>query len=307
VNWFGPHLNRIHLSAEEAASAERLRRHVDMLAEIIGERHWWKYEILMAAEKYVRDQLATTGLPVTDQPYDVMGKTVRNLIAQQRGVRRPEEIVVVGAHYDSISGTPGADDNASAVAGLLEIAHQLSKRKFQRTIRYVSFVNEEPPFYKGQDMGSLQYAELCRQRNDNIVGMINLEMLGYYDDALGSQQYPPLRKWEKHLPTRANFIVICSDMASWRLLAKMAWGFRRSVKFPMLPSPSPRSVAGPGMSDNWSFWECGYPAVMVTDTSFLRNGNYHAQTDRLKTLHIPAMTRVVKGTIGAVARLAGRA
>jgi len=276
-----------------------------MLAEIIGERHFWKYDILMAAEKYVRDQLAATGLPVADQPYEVMKKTVRNLIVEQPGLRRPGEIVVVGAHYDSISGTPGADDNASAVAGLLEIAHQLSKRKFKRTLRYVSFVNEEPPFYKSEDMGSLRYAELCRRRNDNIVGMINLEMLGYYDDTVGSQEYPPLRKWEKHLPKRANFIVICSDFNSWKLLGRIAWGFRRSVKFPMLPFPSPSSVMGPGMSDNWSFWECGYPAVMITDTSFLRNHHYHAETDRLKTLHIPAMTRVVKGTIGAIARLAG--
>jgi acetylornithine deacetylase/succinyl-diaminopimelate desuccinylase-like protein len=168
-------------------TAARLHKHVDVLAGLIGERHWWRYDHLMAAEKYVRDQFAATGLAVSDQPYDVMGKTVRNLIAEQPGTKRPDEILILGAHYDSVDPTPGADDNASGIAGVLEVARQLANRNFKRTIRYLAFVNEEPPFYKGDDMGSLRYARACRARNDNIRGMINFEMIGYFDDLPGSQ------------------------------------------------------------------------------------------------------------------------
>jgi len=157
-----PHLQRIQLTSDEQARAARLHRDVDVLAGLIGERHWWKYDRLMAAEKYVRDQLAATGLPMTDQPFEVMEKTCRNVIAEQRGTTHADQILVLGAHYDSVSPTPGADDNASAVAGMIEVARELSRRKFRRTIRYVGFVNEEPPFYKGPDMGSLRYAEHCR-------------------------------------------------------------------------------------------------------------------------------------------------
>jgi hypothetical protein len=299
------HLHRIELSPDEQPISERLRRHVDVLASLIGPRHWWRYDMLMAAQRYVDTQLALSGLPVERQTYEVMGRPVSNLIIEQRGQRKPEQILVLGAHYDTVDTTPGADDNASAVAGLLEIAHQLSRLRFKRTIRYVAFVNEEPPFYKSENMGSLRYARRCWKREEKIIGMINLEMIGYYSDAKGSQTYPPLKGLNRVLPSRGNFIVICSDMASARFLSRVAWGFRRTVRFPMLPFPAPRSVSGPDMSDNWSFWQCEYPAVMVTDTSFLRNDNYHKSSDRMETLNFPAMTRVVQGVAGALARIAG--
>jgi Zn-dependent M28 family amino/carboxypeptidase len=303
---FRPHLDNIRLSPGEQASRDRLRRHVDVLAGLIGPRHVGRYDSLLAAERYVRDQLAATRLSVADQPYDVYDRrTVRNLVAEQPGHDKSDQIVIVGAHYDSIDCTAGADDNASAVAGLLEIAQRLSARRFRRTVRYVSFVNEEPPFYKTDDMGSLRYARRCRQLGENVVGMINLEMIGYYTDAPGSQEYPPLGPLNRVLPPRGNFVAICGNFPSCRLLARTAWAFRRAVKFPVLPFATPKGVTGSDMSDNWSFWECGYPALMVTDTSFLRNPHYHRPTDTLDTLHLPAMTRVVAGLAAAVAHVAG--
>jgi Zn-dependent M28 family amino/carboxypeptidase len=230
---------------------------------------------------------------------------VCNLIAEQPGTDRANEVLILGGHYDSVGSTPGADDNASAVAGVLEIAHQLSTRRFRRTIRYVAFVNEEPPFYKTDQMGSLVYARRCLERSDAIVGMINLEMIGYFSDETASQGSPFGGLLRRVLPDRGNFIVICGNLTSKALLARTAWGFHRSgARFPMIPFPSPRKVVGPDMSDHRSFWQCGYPAVMVTDTSFLRNPNYHRMTDLPETLNYPAMTRVVRGVTSSLARLA---
>jgi hypothetical protein len=303
---FRAHLHRIKLKPDEQSLAERLRGHVDVLASLIGPRHLGRYDMLLAAERYVETRLALTHLPVQRQTYTVHNKPVANLFIEQPGQKHPDEIVIVGAHYDSVYCTPGADDNASAVAGMLEIALALSKQRFQRTIRCVGFVNEEPPYYKTRDMGSYRYAAMCRQRGDNIVGMINLEMIGYYSDEVGSQTYPSLGGLQITLPRRGNFIAICSDMASAGLLARFALGFRRSVRFPMIPFASPGSVTGPDMSDNWSFWQHDYPALMITDTSMFRNPHYHQPSDQLQTLHLPAMTRVVSGLIGAVGKLAGR-
>lgn len=302
VAWRRMRVSEIKLDTQQQASAGRLGRHVDVLAGLIGERHVWKYDTLRAAERYVRERMEETGLIVSHQEYHCRAGVVRNLILERPGT---DGIVVVGAHYDSIAGTPGADDNASAVAGLLEVAHQLARRQFRHTIRFVAFANEEPPFYKGEEMGSLVYARMCQARGDRIVGMVNLEMIGCYSDAAGSQRYPPLGPLQYVLPKAGNFIVIGSNVRSAGFLSRVCWGFRRSVRFPMLPFVTPRGALGLSMSDNWSFWQCGYPAVMVTDTSFLRNRRYHQETDTPETLCIPAMALVVQGVAGAVARLAG--
>jgi Peptidase family M28 len=301
----GPHLSRVALNSEQQASAGRLGRDVGVLAGDIGERNVWKYDMLMAAERYVRGELEKTGRAVSEQAYGCRRGMVRNLVLEMPGEGRGSGVVVVGAHYDTVDGTPGADDNASAVAGLLEVARQLAARRFRRTIRFVAFVNEEPPFYKGPEMGSLVYARMCRARGDRIIGMINLEMIGCYSDARRSQPYPPLFGLQRVLPDRGNFVVIGSNVGSAGFLTRVCWGFRRSVRFPMLPMVTPRGMLGLSMSDNWSFWQCGYPAVMVTDTAFLRNRHYHRPTDTPERLNIPAMTRVVEGVSGAVARLAG--
>lgn len=301
---YGPHLDSITLSQDELIIARRMSTHIDALSSLIGPRHWWKYDKLLAAEAYVESELAKTGLQVERQTFDVMGKPVSNVYIEKRGITKPDEILILGAHYDTVETTPGADDNASAVAGLLEIAQRLCSTRFERTVRFVAFVNEEPPFYKSENMGSLRYARRCYNRGEKIMGMINLEMIGYYSDEPRSQQYPRLKGLEKLLPSRGNFIVICSDLASTVFLSRVAWGFYWSTRFPMLPFPSPRRVCGPDMSDHWSFWQCGFPAVMVTDTSFLRNAHYHKPTDALATLNIPAMTRVVAGVAGSLLRLA---
>src|SRR3954453_21178330 len=176
---------------ESVDLAHRLHRHVDMLAGVIGERNVPnRYGALDASARYIEDTLKSFGYAPNAQEFPAYGKTVRNIQAEIRARKSPERIWLTGAHYDSIDGSPAADDNASAVAGVLEVARLLAGATCRDTVRFVTFVNEEPPFYKGPEMGSTVYAKRCRERGDDIRGMINLEMIGYYRDERGSQDYP---------------------------------------------------------------------------------------------------------------------
>ena len=177
----------------------------------------------------------------------------------------------------------------------------MAGRRVRDTVRFVAFVNEEPPFYKGPEMGSMVYAKRCSLRGERIAGMINLEMLGYYRAERGSQDYPyPLngRPWRWVLPSRGNFIAFVGNRTSLRLTWRCWRLFRRSVRFPAWWVAGPERIDGLGMSDHWSFWKYGYPAVMVTDTAFFRNPNYHKASDRPETLDYPRTAKVVAGLAG---------
>ena len=154
---------------------ERLKKHVSTLAERIGERNIKHYDSLNASFDYIDNDLQGNGFKVTEQEYSVNGKSVKNIEAEIRGTERPEENVIVGAHYDSVSGSPGANDNASGVAALLELARNFKELGPKRTLRFVAFVNEEPPYFQTEEMGSRVYARRSRERGENIVAMISLE------------------------------------------------------------------------------------------------------------------------------------
>ena len=167
--------------AEPELEAE-LREHVRVLAVEIGERNYQRYDALLRARAYIEGYWKSLGKSTTCQSYEADGQEFWNLSVEVKGTERPEEILVVGAHYDTVWTTPGADDNGSAVAGLLALS-RLCSRPSKRTVRYVAFANEEPPFFMSDGMGSLVYAQECAHKAENIVGMICLEMLGYYSDA----------------------------------------------------------------------------------------------------------------------------
>jgi acetylornithine deacetylase/succinyl-diaminopimelate desuccinylase-like protein len=171
------------LNDAERALAERLRRHVEMLAGLIGPRHLGRPGSLEAAAEHVRLELESGGERVERQPYPLGEHRPENLVLERRGTTKPDEIVILGAHYDSVPETPGADDNASAVAVLLEAAKLLHGRATRRTVRFVAFTNEEPPHYRTGTMGSQVYARQCRDRREKIAGMLCLEMVGYFDTA----------------------------------------------------------------------------------------------------------------------------
>jgi len=284
---------------------QRLRHHVQALAGDIGERHVWRPRALRAAAEYIRAEFEALGLAVSAQGYDTHGVRCENLEVTIPGARRANEIILAGAHYDTVEGSPGADDNASGVAGLIEIARALRDIGPQRTLKLVAFVNEEAPFFRSGQMGSRVYAQAARARGDDIRLMLSLEMLGYYRDEPGSQVYPPFLKWI--YPRRGNFIAFVSNLCSRRALIEVSGAFRAHCDFPAERLASPAIVPGVSWRDQLSFWRAGYPGVMVTDTAFYRYAHYHQATDTPERLRYPEMARVIDGLARALGALAGPA
>jgi len=284
---------------EEMKLEGNLRSHVTMLAGTIGERNTERYQELRQAEEYIRGRFTVLGFRVHEQSYPTDGKKVKNLWVEVKGARRPEEIVVVGAHYDSPPDSPGADDNASGTAALLELARLLRDAKPGRTLRFVAFVNEEPPFFQTDLMGSRVYAAEAARRKEKITAMLSLESIGYFGEAPGSQRYPfPL---SLIFPDTGDFIGFVGNLGGRSFLRSTVGSFRRTSLFPSEGVAAPEFFSGIGWSDHWSFWQEGYPAVMVTDTAPFRNPHYHESTDTPDRLDYGRLARVTAG-LGRVIR-----
>jgi Zn-dependent M28 family amino/carboxypeptidase len=290
------------VDATTQALARRLRNHTVTLAADIGERNVSRPDALAAAADFIRTEWATQGHTVHSQSYRVGDVDCENLEITMAGAGKPGDIVVVGAHYDSVAGSPGADDNASGVAALLEIGRLLAPIRPERTIRLVAFVNEEPPFFPFGEMGSRVYARAARQRGDDIRVMLSLEMLGCYSDRPGGQRYPPFMRW--FYPDRGNFIAFVSNLASRRVLRETVRAFRAHSDFPCESLATFSFVPGVAWSDQLSFWREGYDALMVTDTAFYRYPHYHTPLDTPDRLCYPAAARVVHGLALAAVELA---
>lgn len=282
-----------------------LRRHVDRLAGLIGPRTLKQPKTIQATIGYIKGQWDDMKLGVEEELYDALGDDATNLIVERKGNRKPEEIVVLGAHYDTVYTTPGADDNASAVAVLLEVSRLLADHEGRRTARYVAFACEEPPYFNLDSMGSQYHARRSRKRGDQIVGMLCLEMVGYFKDEVGSQQIPPTipKPLHRFFPRRGNFLAAVGNLPSWKLAWSFRRGFKRGSRMPLFSIVLPERVHEIRLSDNSSFWDQGYSALMLTDTSFLRNPNYHCASDTPDTLDYARMTEVALGVAGAMRRL----
>jgi hypothetical protein len=281
------------LTQQQKSLGGALRRDVEKLSVEIGSRNVFEYEKLKAAEAFIESSLIEAGYKVRRQEYKVEGKTCANLEVEIEGSALKDEVVVVGAHYDTVQFTPGADDNASAVAGLLALARFFSGKQAPRTLRLVAFVNEEPPWFHGPKMGSLVYAHSCKDNGDKIVAMLCLEMLGYYTDEPDSQDYPPPLSW--FYPSTGNFIAFVGNISSRSLVHKAITSFRQHTKFPSEGVAIFAGIPGVSLSDHWSFWQIDAPAIMVTDTAFYRNQGYHEETDTADKLDYDRMARVVSG------------
>jgi hypothetical protein len=267
----------------ELATHDALRAHVEMLATTIGPRNDEHPDAYLAAQSYIEAQLGTYGYTdITRQPVETPNGTWHNIEVVIPGVTTPEEIVLFAAHYDSCHDTPGADDNASGVAGLLEMARLLKASKPAHTIKLVFLANEEPPHFKTATMGSVVYARAAKARSDDIRMMYSLEMIGYFDDEPGSQHYPALLS--SFYPDRGNFIAFVSTMTYRKETREAVAHMREVAKLPIEGFAGPASTPGIDFSDHWSFWQAGYPAILVTDTSFFRTPHYHEPTDTAETL-----------------------
>ena len=284
--------------------AGRLEARVRHLSHDIGPRHYRRPAALSAAARYIADQLAAMGSSAREQEFFVDGQRFVNLevIVPDAGGAGPEPAcLVIGAHYDTVSSTPGADDNASGVAALLELVAELGRERLRRPLRLVFFVNEEPPFFPDAGMGSAFYADaLARERVDVHV-MVSLEMLGYYSDAANSQKYPP--GLSLLYPDRGNFIGFVGNLSSRRRLREVKRAFAASTPFPCESLSAPEWTVVVGLSDHQSFWKHGYPGLMITDTAFMRNPHYHQATDTADTLDYERFAQVTEGIVAAVRRL----
>jgi len=298
--WWPVSSIRIPVSPEAVSLSGRLKKHVHILSHEIGNRDMFiDYAGLLAAADYIAGEFKNFGYDVRSQEYDIDDKKARNIVAIRKGSEKPDEIIVVGAHYDTC-GNPGADDNASAVSVLLELARVFSSVDTAKTIEFVAFTNEEPPFFKTPAMGSLVYASQARKENKDIKGALVLESVGFYSHKIFSQRYPPLLGL--FFPNKGNFIAVVGNLKSAKLAREVARGFRRRSLFP-LRSLTIDFFPAASFSDHWSFWQAGYQAVMVTDTAFYRNPHYHNQTDTYEKLNYEYMAHITSGLENAIREL----
>ena len=293
------------MTEDETELRGRLESHVRALAGAIGERNVLTPNALARAEEYIRRALGGSGYQVAAQTYDIpLGPplTVRNIEVEILGTASPDEIVIVGAHYDTVPGCAGANDNTTGIAAVLELARLLPARTMDRTVRLVAFVNEEPPFFRTDLMGSRVYARRCRERDENVVAMFSLETIGFYVDEPGSQKYP--FPFSLFYPDTGNFVGFVGNLGSRSLTRRAVRAFRESTEFPSEGIAAPGWIPGIGWSDQWSFWREGYPGVMITDTAPFRYPHYHTPQDTPDRIDYDRFARVVMGVARVVEDLA---
>jgi Zn-dependent M28 family amino/carboxypeptidase len=291
------------LSSAEDQLRNALRSDVEMLSGTIGQRNSLNYAGIKKAAEFLEAELNTAGYTVNHNKYQIDGKDYDNLEVEIKGNDRPDQIILIGAHYDSVPFSPGANDNTSGTAATLELAKLFAKTKPARTLRFVHFVNEEQPFAQTEKMGSLVYAKQMKAKGETIMAMFSLESLGYYTDRPNSQPYPaPLSLF---YPSVGNFISFIGNVDSRKLVRTAIHDFRLKAKFPSEGAALPNLIPGVGSSDHWSFWQMGYPAIMVTDTANYRDPNYHQSSDRAENLDYDRFARVTFALAQVIADFTG--
>jgi hypothetical protein len=304
--WFGMKMPGSNISTVAPLSAAEIALRADLIADVqklageIGERNLQHYAQLNAAADFIEGSFSRAGLQPRRDTYELQGRACHNIETEIRGAR--PEIVVIGAHYDSVFGSPGANDNGSGVAALLALARRFAGKSTGQTLRFVAFVNEEPPYFQTEQMGSFVYARGCKARGDQISAMLSLETIGYFSDAPRSQKYPP--GISAFYPSTGNFIGFVGNFRSRALVRRVVASFREQGKIPSEGAALPSFIPGVAWSDQWSFWQCGYPAIMITDTAPFRYPHYHENTDTPDKLEYDRFALVVSALEKTIAELA---
>jgi Zn-dependent M28 family amino/carboxypeptidase len=301
--WFWltqPLLARATPNSQRTIDPARLEAHVRKLSVELAPRDESHIENLYRVAEYIKNEFSQTTASVSEQPYRVSGKSYRNVIAQF-GPDSAERIVI-GAHYDTAGPLPGADDNASGVAGLIELARLLGRQQPPMRVELVAFTLEEPPYFRTTGMGSSVHAESLRKQNIRVRAMFSLEMIGYFSDAPNSQQFPAgiLRAF---YPSTGNYIGVVGRLSDWSLARHTKAAMRNASPLPVYSINTPSFVPGVDFSDQLNYWHAGYGALMITDTAFYRNGNYHTAHDTAEKLDYKRMAMVVEGVYAAVVEL----
>lgn len=287
--------------SEQDVSAERLRAHVAMLSETLVPRDYRSVDNLNQCADYITAHFRKGGGEVSLQEYTVEGRSYKNVIATFGP--RSESRIVVGAHYDAYEDTPGADDNASGVAGLIELGYLLGQADLSQRVELVAFTLEEPPFFRTGNMGSARYAHGLRKAEVEIEAMICLEMIGFFSDEKNSQRFPSALL-KLFYPDEGNYIAVIGSTGDRTLIKQVKGSMKGATDLPVHSMCAPLSFPGLDFSDHLNFWEQGYNAVMITDTAFYRNLAYHRSDDTLQRLDFDRMAKVVLGVYEAVVRLA---
>jgi Zn-dependent M28 family amino/carboxypeptidase len=289
-------LNKISAYAKFESLQDNLHRHVEYLSVKIGERHLWKEGSLNRAADYIEASFRDSGYHIVRQTFFAYGQIVSNLIVEVPGSK--DEIVVIGAHYDTVPGSPGADDNASAVAGMLELARLYNSEKPDKHLIFVAFVNEESPCFGSGKMGSMVYAKSLKESNAPVEIMISLEMIGYFNK--NEVQKYPLPGMKLIYPKKADYLAVVGNFQSARYVSMIKREIRKNSNIKVRSLIAPTHFGDINRSDNYAFWNYGFKAVMLTDTANFRNKNYHQETDTIDSLNFEAMGEVVKGLYGTI-------
>jgi hypothetical protein len=271
-----------------------LTAHVKYLSQDLGDRSIYRPEMLKAAENYVFENFARLGYAPRRQTFICERQEVSNVIA---GDQSPQGYYILGAHFDTVYGTPGADDNASGVAVLLEVARLAKTLALPQPWTFIGFTTEEPPIFFTPYMGSSVYARKAKKNKEKILGMLCLEMVGYYRQEPDSQSLPLSLKLMGY-PTTGNFIGLVSDWRSKPLMQRLDRAIKQGCRLPTATLAVPLGgylLPEVRLSDHANFWDEGYRAIMLTDTSFFRNPHYHGAGDVLETLDLEAMTELTLG------------
>jgi Zn-dependent M28 family amino/carboxypeptidase len=294
------------LTPEEADVSARLKRHVQVLAGTIGERNRARPEAYQQAHEYIVEAFRHAGYaPRLLQERRVADRAIHNIEVELVGTNRPTELIIVGAHYDSEAKCPGANDNASGIAALLELARLCAGHPMARTVRFLAFYDEED--FGDRPMGSRVYAGDCSRRHDDIIGVISLETVGFYTDGPGSQHYPFLfHTLHPGYSRIGNFVAFIGNGHSRQLVALSVSSFRAHTQFPSEAVVAPWYMGDAARSDHGSFWKEGYPGLMVTDTADFRYDYYHQPGDTSDKLDYERMARVTLGLAHVVHDLANR-
>ena len=289
------------LSAPESETRGRLKADLDVLAGEIGERNTLHPEALEKAARFIEERLRESGYTPVRRTYDVDGAPCSNLEVTLGG--RSEDLFVVGAHYDSARGSPGANDNGTGVVALLELARRLRGTSPERSLALVFFVNEEPPYFRTSKMGSRVWADEAKARGARVVGMLSLETMGFFTEAERSQHYPfPMGAF---YPDQGNFLAFVANIDSGDLVRDTVCRFREVASLPSEGTALPERTLGVDWSDHASFWRHGWPGLMVTDTAPFRYPHYHTAKDRPDQVSFDALARAVAGLDHVVSGLSG--